>query len=109
MNIGDRLLFLLKERRMTQKALSSATNLTPSYVNQICLGRKIPTLETLALICNALEITLGDFFSVSPAQLSAEELQLLESYRLLTRREQTGVLSMLRVLSNIPPDHSFKR
>ena len=108
MNIGDRLLFLLKERRMTQKALSSATNLTPSYVNQICLGRNIPTLETLALICNALEITLGDFFSVSPAQLSDEELQLLESYRLLTRREQTGVLSMLRVLSDIPPDHSFK-
>lgn len=50
MNIGDRLLFLLKERRMTQKALSSSTDLTPSYINQICLGKKVPTLETLALI-----------------------------------------------------------
>ena len=106
MNIGDRLLFLLKERRMTQKALSSATNLTPSYVNQICLGRKIPTLETLALICKALGMTLGDFFSVTPAQLSDEESQLLESYRLLTKREQEGVLSMLRVLSDPQTDVS---
>ena len=109
MNIGDRLLFLLKEHHMTQKALSSSAHLTPSYVNQICLGKKIPTLETLALICNALDISLGDFFSVGPAQLSDEELQLLESYRLLTKREQKGVLSMLRVLSDIPPDSPGKK
>ena len=108
MNIGDRLLFLLKERRMTQKALASATSLTPSYINQICLGKKIPTLETLALICAALGMALGDFFSVGPAQLSDEELQLLESYRLLTKREQKGVLSMLRVLSDAPPNAADK-
>lgn len=108
MNIGDRLLFLLRERRMTQKALSSATHLTPSYINQICLGKKIPTLETLALICEALGMTLGSFFSVGPAQLSDEELLLLESYRLLTKREQEGVLSMLRVLSDAPPDAAGK-
>ena len=100
MNIGNRLLFLLRERHMTQKALSSAANITPSYINQICLGKKVPTLDTLALICEALGITLGGFFSAGPAHLSDKELQLLESYRLLTNREQEGVLSMLRVLSD---------
>ena len=109
MNIGDHLLFLLKERHMTQKALSSATNLTPSYINQICLGKKIPTLETLALICKALGLTLGDFFSVTPAHLSDEESQLLESYRLLTKREREGVLSMLRVLSEAQTDIPDKK
>ena len=109
MNIGDRLLFLLKERRMTQKALSSSTDLTPSYINQICLGKKVPTLETLALICEALDMTLGNFFSVGPTQLSDEELLLLESYRLLTKREQEGVLSMLRVLSDASPDAVGKK
>lgn len=106
MNIGDRLLFLLKERRMTQRALSSATRLTPSYINQICLGKKVPTLETLALICSALGITLGDFFAAQPAQLSMEENQLLECYRRLTRREQKGVLSMLRVWDGAWPNAS---
>ena len=100
MNIGNRLLFLLRERHMTQKALSSAANITPSYINQICLGKKVPTLDTLALICEAL----GNFFTVGPAQLSNEELQLLESYRLLTKREQEGVLTMLRVLSDAQED-----
>lgn len=109
MNIGDRLLSLLRERHMTQKALSSAAHLTPSYVNQICLGKKIPTLETLVLICNILEITLGEFFAVGPAQLSDEELQLLESYRQLTKREQKGVLSMLRVLSDNLSDAPGKK
>ena len=109
MNIGDRLLFLLKEHRMTQRALSSATSLTPSYINQICLGKKVPTLETLAHICNALDMTLGDFFAVRPAQLSDEETQLLESYRRLTKREQEGVLSMLRVLGEAQPDASNRK
>ena len=54
-------------------------------------------------------MTLGSFFSVGPAQLSDEELLLLESYRLLTKREQEGVLSMLRVLSDASPDAVGKK
>ena len=63
MDIGVRLAFLLNEKHITQKSLAARSGLTPSYINQICNGKKIPTLEALESLCNALSISISDFLS----------------------------------------------
>ena len=85
MDIGVRLAFLLKEKHITQKSLAARSGLTPSYINQICNGKKVPTLDALESLCSALSISVGDFFSdeneAAPARLTTVEHQLIENFR----------------------------
>lgn len=102
MDIGARLIFLLKEKHITQKSLAARSGLTPSYINQICNGKKIPTLEALESLCNALSISVGDFFSdeddVAPARLTTTEHQLIENFRSLYAYEQDFFFDMVKNL-----------
>lgn len=101
MDIGSRITALLKARRMSQRTLSQKTCLTPSYINQICLNKKIPTIETLERICICLDTDIESFFSSgeSGGHLSQDELHLLERYRMLTDSEQQAVLTIIGMLS----------
>lgn len=107
MDIGHRIVALLKAQHMSQKTLSEQTNLTPSYINQICLNKKVPTLETLERICSGLGTDIETFFS-SPvkekaALPSAEEQQLLRHYRLLPESERLAILTIVRALGEESP------
>lgn len=102
MDIGVRLAFLLKEKHITQKSLAARSGLTPSYINQICNGKKIPTLEALESLCNALSISISDFFSdeneTAPARLTSVEHQLIENFRSLYNYEQDFFFDMVKNL-----------
>lgn len=102
MDIGARLVFLLKEKHITQKSLATRSGLTPSYINQICNGKKVPTLDALEALCNALSISIGDFFSdaneAAPARLTAVEHQLIEDFRSLYDYEQAFFFDMVKSL-----------
>ncbi|MDO5299411.1 MAG: helix-turn-helix transcriptional regulator [Clostridia bacterium] len=110
MDIGHRIITLLKAQNMSQKALSEQTSLTPSYINQICLNKKVPTLDTLERICAGLGTDIETFFSGSgnAALPSAEEQQLLYHYRSLTESERCAVLTIVRSLSGESPAASPK-
>ena len=45
------------ERKMRQEDLAEKANLSPNYIGMIERGEKIPSLETLIDILNALEIS----------------------------------------------------
>lgn len=102
MDIGVRLAFLLKEKCITQKSLAARSGLTPSYINQICNGKKVPTLEALENLCSALSISVGDFFSdeneAAPARLTTVEHQLIENLRSLYNYEQDFFFDMVKNL-----------
>lgn len=102
MDIGVRLAFLLKEKHITQKSLAARSGLTPSYINQICNGKKVPTLDALESLCSALSISVGDFFSdeneAAPARLTTVEHQLIENFRSLYNYEQDFFFDMVKNL-----------
>lgn len=62
MDISDRIRFLIKERGFTQKQFAEKVGLSQSFISALSSNRKSPNLETLELICNALDISLSDFF-----------------------------------------------
>lgn len=62
--IGRRLRELLQERKYTQSKFSLKCGISRITINRIINNRvEIVTFETLIMICNALQITLMDFFN----------------------------------------------
>lgn len=62
MNIAQRIKQLRQERHLTVNKLANIAGLSQSFVRSIELEEKIPTIESLSLICDALNISLSDFF-----------------------------------------------
>ncbi len=72
--VRDRILRLCSERNITINKLSSMSALPPSSIKNILYGKsRNPKLITIKMICDGLDITLGEFFS-------APEFDSLEPY-----------------------------
>lgn len=85
--LGLRIRVLRENKGMKQNALANKAGVSPTYIYQLERGEKSPTVEYLEYICDALGITLADFFSDSPQSkvnyvdnLSSEQLSLLNAF-----------------------------
>ncbi|WP_256570591.1 cupin domain-containing protein [Bradyrhizobium sp. CCGUVB1N3] len=58
--IGNRLRILRQEREMTLQALAEATALSPSMLSLVERGRAAPSIQSLIVIANALNVTMSD-------------------------------------------------
>lgn len=62
MDVGERVKWFREKKGITVNKLANLAGISQSFLREIELGRKKPTVETLALVCEALGITLKDFF-----------------------------------------------
>ena len=62
--VGARVTVLREEKKFTKNALANLAGISPTYISDIEAGRQCPTVEYLGYLCDALGITLRDFFSV---------------------------------------------
>ena len=63
--VRDRILQLCEERKITINKLATMSALPPSSVKNILYGKsKNPKLLTVKMLCDGLDITLGEFFAV---------------------------------------------
>jgi len=60
--IGKKIREIRKLRELTLEELAEKVGRNWSFLSQIERGKSIPSIETLFLICNALEISLPDLF-----------------------------------------------
>ncbi len=58
--IGSRLRSLRQEREMTLQQLAEATDLSPSMLSLVERGRAAPSIQSLIVIANALNVTMSD-------------------------------------------------
>ena len=63
MEVGKRLKELREMRGLTVNRLANMAGLSQSFLREIELGNKKPTVETLSYFCEALEISLSEVFS----------------------------------------------
>lgn len=61
--VGDRIRRLRKERNITQTELGKLTNKDRQYIYKIEKGIVTSNIVTIAILCNALDISLKDFFN----------------------------------------------
>lgn len=60
--LGKRIVYLRKEKKMSQLSLSIATGLSKSYLSELEKGKRNPSVDTLMKIVMALDITLEELF-----------------------------------------------
>lgn len=60
--VGDRLRFFREQKQISTNKLANLAGISQSYVRDIEMGNKNPTIEVLFQLCKALNISLRDFF-----------------------------------------------
>lgn len=62
MNVGLRIKELREKKGLTVNRLANMAGISQSYLRDVELGNKNPTVETLSYFCDALSVSLKDFF-----------------------------------------------
>ena len=97
MDVNKRITFLREQKGLTVNKLANQAGISQSFLREIELGNKKPTIETLSLVCIALDVSLRDFFDDSfHNNLQNDEL-LQEIFR-LTPEQITLLTTFLKSL-----------
>ena len=82
--VGRRMKMKRRSRHLSQKEVAEAARITPSYYGNIERGLRIPSIDTLVLIANALGVgtdyLLFDSLKVTNSPHTPEEMRFLARY-----------------------------
>src|SRR6201988_1743029 len=110
-NIGEVIKTYRSQRSLSQGDIERRTGLLRCYLSRVENGHTVPSLETLAKIAEAMEISLADFFPGNDTQqdretrkmlgeLSEEEIRFLAEIKkcsvTLSSDDKRLVLAMIR-------------
>lgn len=74
--VRDRILQLCGEREISINRLAALSALPPSSIKNILYGKsQNPKLITIKMICDGLDITLGEFFSTPEFDTLEQEIK----------------------------------
>lgn len=62
--VGQRLRSLREERELTQEQLAARAGVHRTFVGKVERGESATTVDSIAIFCSALGITLAEFFAV---------------------------------------------
>ena len=97
--VGERIEELCKKRGVSKYRLSQLTGIAQSSLGRIIAKESLPSLSTLEKICNALDITLSQFFIEEKAEnLTEKQNEVIKIWNDLSTDEKDIVLAMLRGL-----------
>lgn len=94
MDIASRIISLRESKNYTTNKLANLAGISQSHLREIEMGKRSPTVETLSYFCEALGVSLSEFFSdnneISPFLASA--------LRKLDKQEQEGLAVFINAL-----------
>ena len=93
MDIAGRIKELRTSKGYTVNKLANLAGISQSYLRDIELGNKQPTVEYLSYICDALDITLETFFTDEKTKD-----ELLRTINNLTPVQRTHLIEFLKTL-----------
>ncbi len=70
MNVGLRIKELREKKGLTVNKLANMAGISQSYLRDVELCKKNPTVETLSYFCDALQISLKEFFTDDPVTIN---------------------------------------
>ena len=97
MDIGKRITFLRTQKNYTVNRLANKAGISQSYLREIELGNKNPTVEILSYLCEVLEISLSYFFDDN-APLGFLEDPLVKRIYELSPKQRATLLGFLDAL-----------
>lgn len=97
MDILKRIDELRQKKGWTVFELTSRTNLSEYTVYSWYTRGSKPTIYALENVCEALGVTMGEFFTeIEKDNLTPEQIRLLQSFGHLTKEQQTLVLELVK-------------
>jgi len=92
--IGYRLRALRQEREMTLQELAEVTDLSPSMLSLVERGRAAPSIQSLIVIANALNVTMSDL--IVPHSADDERIVVRASEQPFVKTAQNVIRRVLR-------------
>lgn len=86
MDIGKRIKNIRLSKEINASRLASKAFISQSYLSDIEAGRTTPSLDKLFTICEALDISLSEFFGDIP-ELPVDIIRLVENAQKLEEEE----------------------
>lgn len=99
MDIGKRIAYFRTNKNYSINKLANLAGISQSYLRDIELGNKNPTVELLSWIYEALELSLKDFFDESYSERMSKEPLLAKIYS-LTPAQKKALLSFLEAMTD---------
>lgn len=94
-DVAKRIRYFREKKGLTVNGLANLAGISQSYLRDIELGNKTPTVEYLEYICDALKITLVAFFDVED---DGDEMKRLTNA--LTKEQQDSLKNLLKSIIN---------
>lgn len=97
MDTNQRIRQLMQERGLTEYRLALDSGLSKSTVSALLHRNTTPSVPTIEAVCNALGITVSQFFAEEGDSLSVNEEQrlLLQRYAQLSETQKTIIQQIL--------------
>ena len=95
MNVGKRIKELREKKGFTVNKLANLAGISQSYLRDVELGNKNPTVETLSYFCDALGVSLKDFFDDTDNEIN---VFLKSELARLTEEQQLKLAEFIRTL-----------
>ena len=67
MEVGKRIAFFRTSKGYSVNKLANLSGVSQSYLREVELGNKNPTVEFLSVLCDTLGVSLKEFFDDQPA------------------------------------------
>ncbi len=97
MDVIERIDYLRKERGWSINNLAMEAMITQSTVNNIFNRHSEPKISTLRAICDALGITLSEFFA-DENKITASDAEIMRRIRVMPQPQKEALLTILRAL-----------
>lgn len=92
MDVGARIKELREKAGYTVNKLANLAGISQSYLRDIELGNKNPTIETLSYFCDVLKVSLRDFFDEDNGEI---EPMLMTAVSTLSEEQQRKLAEFL--------------
>jgi Predicted transcriptional regulators len=100
MNVAERITQLRQAKNITVNKLANQSGLSQGFVRQIELGKQKPTIDSLSMICEALGISLSEFFQETTPPSRPELLNKLnKNLDGLTDSDLTALIKVAECMS----------
>lgn len=98
MDISKRIAYFRTTKGYSVNKLANLSGISQSYLRDIELGNKNPTVETLSFVCDALGITLKEFFDEQTEKQLLTDPLFTKIYQ-LTPGQREALLAFLEKMS----------
>ena len=96
-NLGQRIHQLRTERKLSQEQLALRSNITPTYLGLVERNLKNPTVKVVEQLCNAMNVSLAEFFSNTKAEnIDDFSLQIISQINDCSKEEKMLILRLLK-------------